>query len=187
MMPLLIALGALLLVAVFVIALYNGLVSARQRVKESSSTVDTELQRRHELIPNLVNTVKGYMTHERELLSKLVELREQAERSRPGPITAEQVRIEGQLEQALSGLRARFEASPDLKASANFQALQAELANTGDRVQGALRYYNGNVRDLNVKCESFPSGMIAGMFGFQKATYFELQDQAARVNPVVQF
>jgi LemA protein len=187
MIPLYIALAVLLLVVVFVIALYNGLVSARQRVRESSSTVDAELQRRHELIPNLVSTVKGYMTHERELLTKLVELREAAERVRPGAITAEQVRLEGQLEQTLAGLRARFEAYPDLKSSANFQSLQAELANTGDRVQGALRYYNGNVRDLNVKCETFPSALLAGMFGFEKATYFELADPAARKNPVVQF
>ena len=187
MIPLLIALGALLLVALFVIALYNGLVSARQRVRESASTVDTELSRRHELIPNLVSTVKGYMTHEKELLTKLVELREAAERVRPGAVTAEQVRVEGELEQALAGLRARFEAYPDLKASANFQALQAELANTGDRVQGALRFYNGNVRDLNVKCETFPSALVAGMFGFETATYFELADPAARKNPVVQF
>lgn len=187
MTPLLVALGLLLVVAVFVIALYNGLVAARQRVRESASTVDTELQRRHELIPNLVRTVQGYMTHEKELLTKLVELREAAERVRPGAITAEQVRVEGQLEAALAGLRARFEAYPELKASANFQSLQAELANTGDRVQGALRFYNGNVRELNVKCESFPSSVVAGMFGFQKETYFELQDPAARSNPVVQF
>lgn len=187
MMPLFFFLGAFLLVALFVIALYNGLVHARQRVRESASTVDTELQRRHELIPNLVSTVKGYMTHEKDLLTKLVELREAAERARPGAITAEQVQVEGQLEQVLAGLRARFEAYPDLKASANFQALQAELANTGDRVQSALRFYNGNVRELNVKCETFPSALVAGTFGFQKATYFELQTPEARQNPVVQF
>jgi LemA protein len=187
MIPLLLVLASIVLVLVFVVVLYNGLVAARQRVRESSSTVDSELARRHELVPNLVSTVKGYMTHERELLARLVELREQAERARPGPITAEQVRIEDQLEQSLALLRARFEAYPELKASANFQALQGELANTADRVQSALRFYNGNVRELNVKCESFPSSLIAGVFGFDRATYFELQDPAARATHVVHF
>jgi LemA protein len=178
---------AALIVVIVVVGLYNGLVAARARVRESSSTVDTELQRRHDLIPNLVESVKGYMSHERDLLQRLVDLREQAERVRPGAVTPEQVRVEGELQNALSGVRARFEAYPELKASANFQALQGELANTEDRVQGALRFYNGNVRDLNVKCETFPSGMIASMFGFQKATYFELKDPAARVAPKVSF
>ena len=183
-----IVLGVLaLLFVIVIVALYNGLVGARARVRESSSTIDTELKRRHDLIPNLVETVKGYMSHERELLQRLVQLREQAEHVRPGTITAEQVRVEGELQNALSGLRARFEAYPELKASANFQALQGELANTEDRIQGALRFYNGNVRDLNVKCESFPSGMVASMFGFQKATFFELKDPAAREVPKVSF
>jgi LemA protein len=184
----LIVLIAVALIGFFVlIGLYNGLVAARARVRESSSTIDTELKRRHDLIPNLVETVKGYMSHERELLQRLVQLREQAENVRPGAITAEQVRVEGELQNALSGLRARFEAYPDLKASSSFQALQGELANTEDRIQGALRFYNGNVRDLNVKCESFPSGMVASTLGFQKATFFELNDPAARELPKVSF
>lgn len=179
---------ALLIVALLVlIGMYNGLVRARARVRESSSTVDSELQRRHELIPNLVNTVKGYMAHEKELLARLVELREQAERLRPGRVTADQVRVEGELEQVLGGLRARFEAYPELKASANFQALQGELANTADRVQAALRFYNGNVRELNVKCESFPTGIVASLFHFEKGTFFELRDPAARNHPSVNF
>jgi LemA protein len=184
---LILALAAVAIGLIVVVALYNGLVGARARVRESSSTIDTELKRRHDLIPNLVETVKGYMSHERELLQRLVQLREQAEQVRPGAITSEQVRVEGELQNALSGLRARFEAYPELKASSNFQALQGELANTEDRIQGALRFYNGNVRDLNVKCESFPSGMIASMFGFEKATFFELKDPAAREVPRVSF
>lgn len=187
MNPWIVVIALLLVVLLVLIGIYNGLVRARARVRESSSTVDSELQRRHELIPNLVNTVKGYMTHEKELLAKLVELREQAERLRPGRITADRVRVEGELEQTLSGLRARFEAYPELKASANFQALQGELANTADRVQAALRFYNGNVRELNVKCEAFPSGIVASMFGFEKGTFFELRDPAARANPAVNF
>ena len=187
-MPILIVLAlAAVLALVFLIAIYNGLVSARARVQESWSGVDTELQRRHDLIPNLVESVKGYMKHEREMLTALVELREQADRLRPGAATTEQARIEGQLGAALGGLKLRFEAYPELKASANFVALQGELANTEDRVQGALRFYNGNVRDLNVKCDSFPSSMFASMFSFEKAQFFELKDQAARVAPKVSF
>lgn len=172
---------------VFVIGIYNGLVGKRTRVQESWSGVDTELQRRHDLIPNLVNAVKGYMAHERELLQKIVQLREDAEHLRPGPATEEQTRVESQLGAALSSLRLRFEAYPELKASQNFLSLQGELANTEDRVQGALRFYNGNVRELNVCCRTFPSAMVAGMFGFKEAAFFELKDQAAREAPKVAF
>jgi len=182
-----VVLGFVLLVIIIVAVLYNGLVAARQHMRESWSNVNTELQRRHDLIPNLINTVKGYMAHERDLLEKIVNLREQAERLRPGDATPEQVNVENQLSAALGQLRVRVEAYPDLKASSNFQSLQAELANTEDRVQAALRFYNGNVRNLNVKCESFPGNIIAGMFNFQKGTYFELQNEAARTAPVVQF
>jgi len=187
MEPILIVLGVVVVLAIILVAIYNGLVKARQHVHESWSNVDTELQRRHDLIPNLVNTVKGYMTHERDLLEKIVELREQAERLRPGDATREQAEVENQLSAALAGLRVRFENYPDLKASSNFQSLQGELANTEDRVQSALRFYNGNVRQLNVKCESFPSNFIAGAFGFKKAEYFELKNEAARQAPVVAF
>ena len=121
------------------------------------------------------------------MLTSLVELREQADQLRPGAATTEQARIEGQLGAALGGLKLRFEAYPELKASANFVALQGELANTEDRVQGALRFYNGNVRDLNVKCDSFPSSVFASMFSFEKAQFFELKAQAAREAPKVSF
>ncbi|HVZ93475.1 MAG TPA: LemA family protein [Phycisphaerales bacterium] len=179
--------GLVLLLLIIVIAIYNGLIVARQRVRESYSGVDTELQRRHDLIPNLVNTVKGYTQHERGLLEEITKLREQAEQLRPGDVTGEQVRVESQLSAALGQLRVRMEAYPELKASSNFQSLQAELANTEDRVQGALRFYNGNVRELNVKCESFPSNIVAGMFGFAKAEYFEIKNPEARESPKVQF
>lgn len=172
--------------ALTAVLLYNGLVTARQRVHESASTVETELKRRHDLIPNLVAAVKGYMAYERDLLNRLVELREQAERARPGPVTAEQVQTETALSGVLAGLRARFEAYPELKASVNFQSLQAELANTEDRVQGALRFYNGNVRELNIKCESFPSAIVAGLFGFRPGTFFELEQPSERQVPVVE-
>ncbi len=170
-----ILLGVVGVLLIAFIATYNGLVQARQRVKESWSDVDTELKRRHDLIPNLVATVKGYATHEQQVLTRLAELREQAERLRPGPPTREQGATEGMLAQFLGVLRARVEAYPDLKASTNFLALQAELANTEDRIAGALRYYNGNVRDLNTKCESFPSNLVAGMFRFAPAEFFKIE------------
>lgn len=180
--------GVVVLVALIMIAgIYNALVATRQHVRESWSNVDTELQRRHDLIPNLVSIVKGYMTHERELLSQIVALRENAERLRPGEATDEQARIENQLEGALAQLRIRIENYPDLKASTNFMSLQSELINTEDRVQNALRFYNGNVRDMNVKVQSFPSNMIAKMFGFRRKSYFELRTERAREAPQVQF
>ena len=180
--------GVVVLVVLIMIAgIYNALVAARQHVRESWSNVDTELQRRHDLIPNLVSIVKGYMTHERELLSQIVALRENAERLRPGEATDEQARIENQLEGALAQLRIRIENYPDLKASTNFMSLQSELIHTEDRVQNALRFYNGNVRDMNVKVQSFPSNMIAKMFGFRRKSYFELRTERAREAPQVQF
>ncbi|MEM8835038.1 MAG: LemA family protein [Planctomycetota bacterium] len=184
----LIVLGVVVVIlAVIVAGLYNSLVSARQHVRESWSGVDTELQRRHDLIPNLVNTVKGYMTHERELLEQVTALREEAERLRPGEATAEQLDVESRLAGALGQISVRMEAYPDLKASENFSNLQSELANTEDRVQAALRFYNGNVRELNTKVESVPTNFIAGMFNFKKAQYFELKNEAAREVPQVSF
>lgn len=181
------AVVVLIVAGAVVIGIYNGLVSARQHVEESWSNVDTELQRRHDLIPNLVETCKGYMSHEKELLENVVRLREEAERLRPGEATQEQARVENELSGLLGQVQVRIEAYPDLKASENMQRLQAELANTEDRVQAALRFYNGNVRELNVKCESFPSNVIAGQFGFRKAEYFEVANEAAREAPRVAF
>ena len=177
--------GVVLLFLIWVLVIYNGLVHARQRVKESWSDVDTELKRRHDLIPNLVSTVKGYMTHERELLERLVELREKAEQVHTDHADRPQLRVEGQIGALLTGLKFRMEAYPDLKASSNFLALQGELANTEDRIAGALRYYNGNVRDLNIRCESVPSNVVAGLFRFESAEYFKLDDEAARAAPEV--
>ena len=182
-----IALGLVVVVGIFVAVMYNALVKVRQHVRESWSNVDTELQRRHDLIPNLVNTVKGYMTHEKDLLENITALREKAEQLRPGEATKQQAEVESQLSSMLGQLSVRVEAYPDLKASENFQNLQAELANTEDRVQAALRFYNGNVRNMNVKVESFPSNIIAGMFNFNMAEYFELKNEAARSAPQVAF
>jgi LemA protein len=181
-----IAIGFGVLVLVSLLALYNGLVAARQRVKESWSDVDTELKRRHDLIPNLVSTVKGYMEHEREVLTKITELRGKAEDLRPGAATGAQAMVEGTLGGLLRGIMIRAEAYPDLKASGNFLALQGELANTEDRIAAALRYYNGNVRDLNVKCQAFPSVVVANLFGFETAEFFKLEDRSQAAVPDVE-
>ncbi len=176
-----------IILIIIVVSIYNALIGARQHVRESWSNVDTELQRRHDLIPNLVSVVKGYTTHERDLLERITQLRADAERLRPGEATNEQVNIENQLESALNQLSIRIEAYPDLKASRNFLSLQTELVNTEDRIQAALRFYNGNVRHLNIKVESFPSNLIANLFSFKRATYFELRTPSARENPQVAF
>ena len=186
MVPTLVAIGVLVVLpAVYAVLIYNLLVRARARVGESWSNVDVELQRRHDLIPNLCETVRGYATHERELLERVTELRGEAERLRAGPATREQLAVEGRLEEALGQLLVRVESYPDLAASEAFLGLQGELAHTEDRIASALRYYNGNVRDLNVRCEAVPSNVLAKLFGFEPAEYFKLQMAHAREAPRV--
>ncbi len=177
------ALAVLVLLLIVFLAFYNGLVSARQRVHESWSDVDVELKRRHDLIPNLVAAVKGYMVHEREVLERLTRLRGEAEGLRPGLGSRSQAALESRITSLLGMIRMRMEAYPDLKASSNFLALQGELANTEDRIANALRYYNGNVRDLNVKCESFPGNVVAAMFGFRPAEFFKITEAGDRAVP----
>ncbi len=167
------------------IGMYNGLVSIRNQCDEAWSNVDTELKRRYDLIPNLVNTVKGYAKHERELLEDLVDLRERASANH-GDV-ASQAADESLLQQALGKLMVRLEAYPDLKASANFLELQGELANTENRIQAALRFYNGNVRANNNKIEQFPSNIVAAMFAFVRREFFELEIPEARETPQVSF
>ncbi len=185
----LIVFGILVVVALviigWVVGIYNGLVQLRNQVQESWSGVETEMQRRYDLIPNLVNTVKGYATHERELLEEVTRLREQCAADHGSP--EHQAANENMLQSALGKLMVRLEAYPDLKANQNFLELQQELANTENRIQAAYRFYNGNVRDLNNKVQMFPSNIIAGMFGFKQAQYFELQNPEAREAPTVQF
>ncbi|MDD2909592.1 MAG: LemA family protein, partial [Candidatus Pacebacteria bacterium] len=153
------------LVAVFFIATYNGFIALINRSKEAWSDIDIQLKRRYDLIPNLVETVKGYATHETELLEKVAEARSRA-------MQAQGLKEKGEAENVLSGtLKSLFAVSenyPDLKASTNFLELQRELTDTEDKIQAARRFYNGNVRDLNIKVESFPSNVIASMFNFKK-------------------
>jgi LemA protein len=175
----------IVIVLLWAVGAYNGLVKLRNLVQEAWHQIDTELQRRHDLIPNLVETVKGYATHERETLQAVTEARAAA--AAPGSSPAEQAQQENVLTQALGRLFAVAEAYPDLKANQNFLQLQQELTNTEDRVAAGRRFYNANVRELNTKIETFPTSVIAGMFHFEKAEYFETEDPTARQAPTVQF
>lgn len=185
MTPLWITVGALVLGLFIFIGLYNGLVSIKNQCDEAWSNVDTELKRRYDLIPNLVNTVKGYAKHESELLEQVVALREQAA-SNNGSL-ASQAQDEMRLQKSLGQLMIRLEAYPDLKASSNFLELQGELTNTENRIQAALRFFNGNIRENNNKVQQFPSNVVANMFGFGTREFFELDIPEARDAPKVEF
>ena len=165
-------------VALYAIILYNGLVKARQVKEEAWSGIDVQLKRRADLIPNLIETVKGYAKHERETLEQVVELRNRAQAVPTGDVQGRAV-AEGMLGQALGRLLALAEAYPDLKANENFLALQRDVTDTENRIQSARRFYNGNVRELNITVGRFPSNLVARQFGFQEAQFFELDDPAA--------
>ncbi|NLS02574.1 LemA family protein [Rhizobium sp. P32RR-XVIII] len=181
-----IILGVIVLVALYLVFIYNGLVRARQMAEEAWSGIDVQLKRRADLIPNLIETVKGYATHEKSTLEEVVELRNRAQAVPAGDV-AGRAQAEGLLGQALGRVMALAEAYPDLKANQNFSELQASLETMESEIQMARRYYNGAARDLNVKVESFPSNLVAGQFGFQKREYFEITDEADRAVPAVKF
>jgi LemA protein len=172
-----IVLGIVVLVVVFGIVSYNRFVSQRQLIKDAWANIDTELRRRYDLIPNLVETVRGYASHERETFENVTRARAAATAATGSP--AAQAAAEGPLVAALRQLLAVAEAYPDLKANQNFLALQQELANTEDRLQTARRFYNANVRDYNERVKQFPSGVVASMFNFEEEEYFEV-DEALR-------
>lgn len=167
---------------VYVITTYNTLVALRNHISESWSDVDTELQRRYELIPNLVSTVKGYAKHEQETLERVIELRNECQADR-GSVHHQEA-SEKQLVAGVQKLIAIAEAYPDLKADQNFMQLQKELVNTEDRIQAARRFYNGNVRDYRNKMEAFPSNLIANGFSFKPHDFFNV-DPAVREAPTV--
>ena len=173
----------LLMPVVWLIAMFNRFIRLRQHIKESWADVDVELKRRYELIPNLVETVKGYAAHERSVLDRVIELRNRAAENHG--TAAAQAQDESALMLALRQVFVLAEAYPRLKADGNFLALQKELANTEDRIAAARRFFNGNVREMNALCQSFPSSVVAGMFGFQSGTFFELSSEAERVVPRV--
>jgi LemA protein len=167
-------------IVVLLIALgvsYDRFVRQRNLIRNSWSNVDTELRRRYDLIPNLVNTVKGYAAHEKELFEKVAEARAAAI-NQTGP-PADQARTENTLVTGVRGLLAVAENYPALKASENFLALQTELTNTEDRIQAARRFYNNNVRAYNTRVQSFPANIIAGTFKFQAEQYFEIDEAIA--------
>jgi LemA protein len=184
-MPTLIFLLILAFVPLLWVAVqYNGLVGLRNFIAESWSNVDTELKRRYDLIPNLVATVKGYAAHEREVLERVVELRNRCAANQ-GPV-ADQARDENQLVDALKQMFVLVENYPQLKADQHYLKLQTELINTENRIQAARRFYNGNVRDYRNKCETFPSNLVAGMFSFQPREFFSVPPSVAEV-PNVDF
>jgi LemA protein len=181
-----IALGVIVLIALYLVFIYNGLVRSRQMAQEAWSGIDVQLKRRADLIPNLIETVKGYATHEKSTLEEVVELRNKAQAVPAGDV-AGRAQAEGLLGRALGRVLALAEAYPDLKANQNFSELQASLEGMESELQMARRYYNGAARDLNVKVESFPSNLVAGQFGFAKREYFEITDEADRAVPTVKF
>ena len=165
-----IILAAVVIVVLWVIAVFNWLVTLKNRAKEAWADIDVQLKRRYDLIPNLVETVKGYATHERELFEKVTQARANAMSAQGAK---EKAGAENMLSDTLKSLFAVAENYPNLKASTNFLELQRELTDTEDKIQAARRFYNTNVRDLNIKIESFPANMLAGSFGFKQMDLFE--------------
>ncbi len=179
-----ILLGVAGIAAFWLVAIYNGLIKLRNRTQEAWSDIDVQLKRRYDLIPNLVETVKGYATHERELFEKVSEARSRA----MGAATPEE---KGKAENVLTGvlktLFAVTENYPVLKASENFAKLQDELSDTENKIQASRRFYNGNVRDFNTKIEVFPNNLVAGMLKFMKFEFFGIEEAGERENIRVKF
>ncbi len=166
------------------IVLYNGLVTAKNRTEEAWSDIDVQLKRRYDLIPNLINTVKGYAAHESGVLERVTEARTQAMQA--GNVDAH-AEAENMLSSTLKSLFAVAENYPDLKANQNFLELQQELSDTENKIMASRRFYNSSVMDLNTKVESFPTNIFASLFGFGKKSFFELTEEAAKEPVAVQF
>jgi len=176
-----ITLGVVALVVILGIVSYNRFVSGRQLIRDSWANIDTELRRRYDLIPNLVETVRGYAAHERGTFEEVTRARAAAVSATGSP--AEQAAAEGPFVAALRQLLAVAENYPDLKANQNFLALQSELSNTEDRLQTARRFYNANVREYNRRVQSFPSNVVASSFGFKEEQYFEVEESLRQAGP----
>lgn len=170
--------------ALWVIGMYNGLVRLRNAVKNAWSQIDVQLKRRHDLIPNLIETVKGYMQHERQTLENITKARNLAMQASG---VGEKGVAESQLSQALSSFYVVVENYPDLKANQNFLALQEELTSTENKIGFSRQAYNDSAMQLNNKIEMFPSNIVAGMFNFKPAEFFEIEDAAERAVPKVSF
>lgn len=175
-----IILGIVVILAVFLIGIYNSLVKSKVRVDEAWSDITVQLKRRYDLIPNLVNTVKGYATHEKTVFENVTNARANAINAE-GP--KEQAKAENMFSDTLKSLFAVAENYPDLKANENFKELQAELVDTEDKIQASRRFYNGAARDLNIKIKTFPNVVFAGPLGFKEREFFEVDEsEAAEVN-----
>jgi LemA protein len=182
--PFAVVAAVFLLPILYVILTYNTLVALRNHIRDAWANIDTELKRRYELIPNLVATVKGYAAHEKKVFERITQLRAQCMGNQGNP--GQQAVDENLLVAALQKMMLVVENYPQLKADQNFLELQKELINTEDRIQAARRFFNGNVRDYRNKCETFPSNLIAGAFGFQPHDYFNV-DPAVREVPSTEF
>lgn len=176
--------AVLLVLGLVLIGMYNGMVRGRNMAEEAWSGIDVQLKRRHDLVPNLVNTVQGYAVHEKEVFTDIAEARSATQKASGVQAVAQ---AEKQLGAALGRLFAVVEGYPELKADANFRQLQTTLASLEDELQMARRYYNGTARDQNNRTMQFPGNIVAGMFGFQKLEYFELDDVSERAVPEVSF
>lgn len=181
MTPLLVVIGLVVLLAVFIIGIYNGLVAKRQRCNQAFADIDVQLKQRQNLIPNLVETVKGYAAHEKETLDAVIQARQSAVNANtPGEMGA----AEGMLGQAIGRLFALAEAYPDLKANQNFLDLQDELAVIEDKIAAARRFYNSAVQDYNTAREQFPGSLVAGSFNFEAREFFDLgEDRVSMSTP----
>ena len=179
-----VVLGVIVLIAAYAVMIFNNLVKHKNLVMEGWSGIDVQLKRRYDLIPNLVETIKGYTSHEEGVLTKVVELRNAAGQAQT---VAEKAPIETALTGMLRQVFALAEAYPDLKANQNFMDLQKQLAEIEEQIQFSRRYYNGAARDMNILVQSFPSNLIASSFGFNKADYFEIELATERETPKVEF
>jgi len=174
---------AIVALVLWLIGVFNGLIRLKNRTQEAFADIDVQLKRRHDLIPNLVETVKGYATHERELFEKVTQARSQAINAKG---VAEKGKAENMLSETLKSIFAVAENYPDLKASQNFLQLQDELSDTENKIQASRRFYNGNVRDFNTKIEVFPNNLVAGTLGFKQFEFFQA-DAGERENVKVSF
>lgn len=179
-----ILLGIGILVLVLLVGMYNSLVRKRNRVGEAWSDIEVQMKRRYDLIPNLIETVKGYAAHERGVFENVTKARSAAMGAQT---PAEHARAENMLSSTLKSLFAVAEAYPDLKANTNFLELQRELSDTENKIQAARRFYNGTVLDLNNAIQMFPTNLLAGMFGFLKREFFDLEEEAAKQPVQVKF
>lgn len=184
MLAVIIILVIVVLLAFFLVSIYNALIRLRNQVKNAWSQIDVQLKRRHDLIPNLIETVKGYMEHERETLENITRYRSQA---MDAGTVGEKSRAEGLLSGALGQLRVQIENYPDLKANQNFLSLQEELTATENRISFARQAYNDQVLFFNNKIQMFPSNIVAGMFGFKTEEFFQIEDQREKEVPKVSF